>query len=79
MWLEPQPPEVLSAVVGMFERFGASPQSLFDLEETITDRPRQVHCPQLSSGRADGDVADRRWDCPILRCRWQHAGDHEPP
>jgi hypothetical protein len=35
MWLEPQPIEVLSAVLGMFERFGASPQCLFDLEETI--------------------------------------------
>ena len=35
MRLEPQPTEVLSVVVGMFERFGASPQSLFDLEETI--------------------------------------------
>ena len=35
MWLEPQPPEVLSAVLGMFERFGASSQELFDLEETI--------------------------------------------
>jgi hypothetical protein len=35
MLAEPQPTEVLSAVVGMFERFGASPQSLFDLEETI--------------------------------------------
>ena len=45
MWIEPQPSDVLSAVVGMFERFGASPQNLFDLEETITDRQRQVHCP----------------------------------
>ena len=35
MWAEPQPTEVFSVVVGMFERFGASPQSLFDLEETI--------------------------------------------
>jgi hypothetical protein len=35
MWLEPQPSDVLSAVVGMFERFGASPQDLFDLDETI--------------------------------------------
>ena len=35
MRLEPQPTDVLSAVIGMFERFGASPQSLFDLEETI--------------------------------------------
>ena len=35
MWLEPQPTEVLSVVLGMFERFGASPQSLFDLGETI--------------------------------------------
>ncbi len=35
MWLEPQPSEVLCVVVGMFERFGASPQSLFDLEEKI--------------------------------------------
>ena len=35
MRLEPQPTEVLSVVLGMFERFGASPQSLFDMEETI--------------------------------------------
>ena len=35
MLAEPQPTDVLSAVVGMFERFGASPQSLFDLEEKI--------------------------------------------
>jgi len=35
MWLEPQPTEVLSVVLGMFERFGAAPQCLFDLEETI--------------------------------------------
>lgn len=35
MWLEPQPTEMISVVVGMFERFGASPQTLFDLEETI--------------------------------------------
>jgi len=43
MRLEPQPTEVLSVVVGMFERFGASPQSLFDLEETIRiDRGRCV-------------------------------------
>ena len=35
MWLEPQPSDVLSAVVGMFERFGTSPQELFDLKETI--------------------------------------------
>ena len=35
MLTEPQPSDVLSAVVGMFERFGASPQSLFVLEETI--------------------------------------------
>ena len=35
MRLESQPTDVLSAVVGMFERFGASPQSLFDLEEKI--------------------------------------------
>ena len=35
MRLESEPSEVLSAVVGMFERFGASPQSLFDLEEKI--------------------------------------------
>ena len=79
MWLEPQPTEVLSVVVGMFERFGASPQTLFDLEETITDRQRQAHCPNLSSGGADGDVVDRHWDRPILRCRWQHAGDRQPP
>ena len=35
MWAEPQPADVLSVVLGMFERFGASPQNLFDLEETI--------------------------------------------
>ena len=43
MRLEPQPTDVLSAVVGMFERFGASPQTLFDLEETIRiDRGRHI-------------------------------------
>jgi hypothetical protein len=35
MLAEPRPTDVLTAVVGMFERFGASSQSLFDLEETI--------------------------------------------
>ena len=35
MRAEPQPTEVLAAVVGMFERLGASPQNLFDVEETI--------------------------------------------
>jgi len=35
MLVEPQPSAVLSVVVSMFERFGASPQALFDLEETI--------------------------------------------
>ena len=54
MRLEPQPTEVLSAVIGMFERFGASPQSLFDLEETIRiDRGKQV----ARTYRVDGLMA----------------------
>ena len=54
MWFEPQPTEVLAAVVGMFERFGASPQSLFDLEETIQiDRGKHV----ARSYRVDGLMA----------------------
>jgi len=54
MRLEPQPTEVLSAVVGMLERFGASPQSLFDLEETIRiDRGKCV----ARSYRVDGLMA----------------------
>jgi hypothetical protein len=32
---EPKPNEVLSLVIGMFERFRASPQNLFDLKETV--------------------------------------------
>ena len=35
MRIAPRPSEVLSVVVGMFERFGATPQCLFELEETI--------------------------------------------
>jgi hypothetical protein len=43
MLAEAQPTDVLSAVVGMFERFGASPQNVFDLEETSQiDRGRLV-------------------------------------
>ena len=54
MWLEPQPTDVLSAVVGMFERFGASPQSLFDLEETVQiDRGKCV----ARNYRVDGLMA----------------------
>jgi hypothetical protein len=54
MLAEPQPAEVLNAVVGMFERFGASSQSLFDLEETIKiDRGRCV----ARSYRVDGLMA----------------------
>jgi hypothetical protein len=54
MWLEPKPSDVLSAVVGMFERFGASPQSLFDLEETVQiDRSKHV----ARSYRVDGLMA----------------------
>jgi hypothetical protein len=49
MRLVSQPSEVLAVVVGMFERFGASPQSLFDIEETIQiDRGKQVaRCYQV--------------------------------
>ena len=49
MWLESKPSDVLSAVVGMFERFGASPQDLFDLEERIQiDRGKHVaRCYQV--------------------------------
>ena len=54
MWIEPQPTEVLSVVVGMFERFGASPQSLFDLEETVQiDRGKHV----ARTYRVDGLMA----------------------
>jgi hypothetical protein len=43
MLAEPQPTEVLSVVLGMFERFKASPQNLFDIEETILiDRGKHV-------------------------------------
>ena len=43
MLIEPQSSDVLSVVVGMFERFKASPQSLFDLEEKIhSDRGRHI-------------------------------------
>ena len=43
MLAEPQATDVRSAVVGMFERFGASPQSLFDLEEKVhIDRGRCI-------------------------------------
>ena len=54
MWLESQPTDVLSAVLGMFERFGASPQSLFDLEEKIQiDRGKHV----ARTYRVDGLMA----------------------
>ena len=54
MWLEPEPSDVLSAVVGMFERFGASPQDLFDLEETVRiDRGKCV----ARTYRVDGLMA----------------------
>ena len=54
MWAEPQSTDVLFAVVGMFERFGASPQSLFDLEERIQiDRSKHV----ARTYRVDGLMA----------------------
>jgi hypothetical protein len=54
MFAEPQQTDVLTAVVGMFERFGASSQSLFDLEETIKfDRGKCL----ARSYRVDGLMA----------------------
>jgi hypothetical protein len=54
MRLEPQPTEVLSVVVGMFERFKALPQDVFDLKETIKiDRGQYV----ARSYRVDGLMA----------------------
>ena len=54
MRLEPQPTEVRSVVLGMFERFGASPQSLFDLEETLRiDRGKCI----VRSYQVDGLMA----------------------
>ena len=54
MRLESEPNDVRFAVVGMFERFGASPQALFDLEETIQiDRGKHV----ARSYRVDGLMA----------------------
>ena len=54
MRVDAQPAEVLCLVVGMFERFGASPQSLFDIEETIRiDRGRQI----ARTYRVDGLMA----------------------
>lgn len=54
MRVESRPNEVLSAVVGMFERCGATPQSLFDLEEKILiDRGKYV----ARTYRVDGLMA----------------------
>jgi hypothetical protein len=54
MRVEPRPTEVLSAVVGMFERCGATPQCLFDLEEKILiDRRKYV----ARTYRVDGLMA----------------------
>ena len=64
MRLESRPTDVLSAVVGMFERFGASPQSLFDLEETIwIDRGKYV----ARSYRVDGLMAMWLMDIGIIQ------------
>jgi hypothetical protein len=54
MRLESEPNDVRSALVAMFERFGASPQALFDSEETIQiDRGKYV----ARSDRVEGLMA----------------------
>ena len=64
MLAEPQATDVRSAVVGMFERFGASPQSLFDLEEKIQiDRGKHV----ARSYRVDGLMAMWLLDIGIVQ------------
>jgi len=43
MRVDTQPSEVLSIVVRMFEKFSATPQSVFDVEETVRiDRGKQI-------------------------------------
>ena len=64
MIVDPQPSEVVSAVVGMFERFGASPQSVFDLEETVlTDSGK----PIARTYRVEGLMAMWLFDVGIVQ------------
>jgi hypothetical protein len=64
MRLESQSSEVLSAVVGMFERFGASPQSIFDIKEAILTNRGE---PTARTYRVDGLMAMWLMDIGIVQ------------
>jgi hypothetical protein len=64
MRLETKPTDVRSAVVGMFERFGASPQNVFDIKEAIlTNKGEQT----ARTYRVDGLMAMWLMDIGIVQ------------